>query len=236
MKLFSQPELKQRKDQELTREILRTEEMQKVAEKARKGMANAEADFKEMLATHKEKWAKEEQEHTVRLRQMASEIDGLEERKKQALIPIQVYKQMADEKMNEAVAAEEVVAKKEEEIEDLREKLEDRLDEVGEREGEVRIREARADYRELGLNSQSDIIDARSKELSKKIAEFTAKKENDEKDIYERKELLFLKERDLVAREATLKRNLEALVAREKQLEDQRQTLEREYERLRKPK
>ena len=102
MKLLSLKQVNDTRATEVARDILRTQEIQEVADKTRKSLANAQADFSNTLASHKERWAKEEEKYKERKVKMEREIDILEKRKTQALIPISMYQKEADEKMKEA--------------------------------------------------------------------------------------------------------------------------------------
>lgn len=231
MKLFSANELKQKKDLDMTREVLRTQEMQKVADKARKEMSNSEADFKEMLAKNKEKWSQEELEHAQRVKEMEAEVKVLENKKQQALIPIEIYKDSANELMKEAARLIGVAKQHEDENEELKENLEDKLDDVGDREIKVSDRESKVLLREQGSLLQNQQIIEGVKKLSKEMSLFTAKKLKEEKDIEEIKTALFLKERTLVAKEETLNITKKTLEEWEIRLKDQRNVLETELKR-----
>lgn len=234
MKLFTNAELKDLKAKEQSREILRTQEMQKVADKARKNMATAEADFKLTLAKFKDQWAEEEKKHAIRIRGMSSEIQTLEDRKKDALIPISVYKKQAEEKMKEAMQFKKQFQHEYNEIEDLRELLEDKLDDVAERNKLVDKFEENLVSREKGIKMQEKSTEQALKELNKQMSSFLVDKEKGERDIKERKKVLFLKERSLLSKQESLKRTEKSLHEWSIKLKDERDTLDRIYQRQKK--
>ena len=78
MQLLKPQENKDLKSAQDLRNIIRTQEILKAEQDARLKLANAEADFNNTLAKNRDKWAKEEETHSTRVREMNTEIENLE--------------------------------------------------------------------------------------------------------------------------------------------------------------
>ena len=130
MKLFSPQEVRDKKNLETARDILRTKEVEDVLKRTNQQLAQAEADFASALAKNKRIWANEETEHAKRVSEMSEEIKELEQRKAQALIPIQMYKDQADTLLKEAQEALELAKVREYQARETQNALEDKLDEL----------------------------------------------------------------------------------------------------------
>lgn len=234
MKLFSNAELKEIKAKEQTREILRTQEMQQVADKARKELANAEHDFKLALAERKEVWAIEEQNHNTRVKERNKELSNLEEKRKAAMIPIDDMEKRAAKKLSEAIGLKNNLKKDQEDVDQLREVLEEKLDDMAEKNKRIESVEEQLANREHGIKMQEANISQSAMELSKQMASFLAEKAKGEQDIKERKEALFLKERSLLSKEEALKRTENKLGEWSIHLKEEREVLDRIYTRQKK--
>lgn len=232
MKLLAPVETKDLKQAEVNRELLRTQEMQKVADKTRKELANAEADFKQALVRQREEWIKHEEEHEERVQQMSHEIKVLEKRKEQALIPINIYKDQADLLMSTAQDVKNRAESHEKEVELLQELLEEKLDKVGQKEQDLTRLEKQLLVKQTGLVQQTDLVKEKTELLNQKMLEFAQYQAEQEQIINERKTALVLLDRSQEAREKKLKELDEALNKKAKVLEDQRKTLERAFKRL----
>lgn len=232
MRLMPPAQLADRKAQDLARELLRTEELNKASDKARKELANAEADFKGTLVRQRFQWAQGEEEHTKRTHEMDVEITALEKRKEQALIPIEIYSRQADEKMSEALECLDTAKARELEAEELGEKLQDKLDDVGQQEQDLNKREAKIILRTLNIEQQEKRIQDNSTLISQRWSELIEFQKQSDKDISNQKEELILKERTLLAKEESLNRTEESLRVWDIRLKDERDTLGRAFKRL----
>lgn len=232
MRLLSPLNNKTAKDEQALRDILRTQELNKASDKARKDLANSQADFQTILAKNRLQWALEEQEHDERVKAMAEEINQLESKRKDALLPVEFLKEEAEKWLNEAKGYLEQAKKKDEYNEQLSELLQDKLDTLGQQEQEFKKEVVKLDLRKQGIESQSQAIIMGNKQLTKEMSDFAMIKNQAEKDIDERKTSLFLWQTSLNAQKETNKRTEESLQALARQLEDERQTLQRAFNRL----
>jgi hypothetical protein len=232
MKLLSPSVIKQGQSQQTEREILRTQEVQKIADKTRKELANSEADFRQALLGQRARWEREEQDHTKRVNEAVEEIKVLESRKAQALIPIEVYKKQAETLMQEAQDGLRLVQGRELEAEELLDTLQDKLDAVGQREQDSIIKEKRLFIKEEAIKSQETLTSNKSEELTRAWIDFNKDKELAEFDIRDRKTALFLRDRSQEAREDALNRQEQELKDWSIKLKDERDTLDRAFARI----
>lgn len=234
MKLLSPQPSKNNKEAENIREILRTQDIQKASDKARKNLANAEADFKTSLSRFKEQWALEEETHSKRVSEMTKEVEILEEKKKQALIPIKIYEEEVKVIADEVMKRGSELVLKEEEINTLREKLEDKLDSLGQREQDVALKEQKQALQQSSIESQSLSTVEGIKRLNEQIEAFIANKETREKELKDRETAIILQERTIDAEKESLKRKEKGLSEWAIRLSDERGILDRAWNELKK--
>jgi predicted nucleic acid-binding Zn-ribbon protein len=232
MKLLSPQQNRASKEAENVREMARTQEIQKAAQKARLELSKAEADFKENLSKFKEVWALEEKNHSDRIKEMSKEVDQLEKRKQQALIPISIYKESANKVMQEARQLYDEARQKDEEIAKLREKLEDKLDAVGEREQDMAELGQKLALQRVSIENEGIILAEKTKGLNEQIVAFLAKAESREKELKDRETKIVLQEQTIKAERDSLKRTEKGLEEWAIRLADERGTLERERKRM----
>lgn len=232
MKLLSPNEVRNTKAAELTKDVIRITEYNKAADLARKNMANAEADFLKMLSGQRERWSAEENEYNKVSSEMQSEIKELKRKRDALNIPIEIEREKAHTLFKEAQEVLDKTKQKEQYVESLTELLEEKLDVVAQRETDVRNEEKRIGLLKSGIEDQKDDIKRQAAWLSENIRNFASEKDNETKRLKEVKDLLFLKERDLIAEEYKLKRKEKALERRDIKLEDDKGILKRAYIRL----
>ena len=232
MKLLTPQEVKDTKAKELARDILRVKETTDVVLKTRQRLAEAESDFNKTLAKNREKWAEEEESHFKRVKDMESEIDVLEAKKLNALIPLGILKEGTYDKMEDAVNFLTQLRQREKTLDDSVELLENRLDEVGEKEQNLKQLENRLFLREEGIKRQEENIRINNELLTNQLAEFATTKLKAENNITERITAVILKERSVDAKDELNKRNIKALEDKERALIDERETLARAWKEL----
>lgn len=231
MKLLPTFASKDKQQEEITRKILRTQEVNDMVLKSNAELARAQESFNVTLATNQAKWALEEEEHLQRLQTMIVEIEALEKRKQQALIPIKMYKQEADNMLSEAKILLDKTKEKDEQCEFLQEKLEEKLTEVADREESVAIEENRQKNAQLGIDMQKEQIKISSDKLMQEMTAFHVYRQEEECKLLKRKEEVSLAEINFNARIEKYTRDLEALKIWDIQLKDERATLDREIKR-----
>ncbi len=232
MKLMSPTQLKDTKAVELQRDLLRTQELNELADKARKNLANAQADFTKTLSDNRQQWAKDENEHAKRVTEMGKEIETLEARQAKALEPVHLREKEADELLAKAQSLLTEVKQREENAQGLISIFQDKLDNLGAREQDVITSENRARLMLTGAEQQQEHVKTQVASLTKAIADFATEKLAWNDKMGDRSEDLEMQELSLKAKAENLKRTEEALVNWELQLKDREGTLKRNLERL----
>lgn len=233
MKLLSPSELRDTKAQDTAREILRTKEINKASDEARKKLANAEADFAHMLEGQRARWLKEESDHSKDVAERQAELRVLEARRQKALEPIEILEKKVQDTLQEAQIALQSVLKREDDATDLYERLQTALDAVGAREVDVLSREHKAEVREQNILVQETVTKKNSEQIIQSFKEFDAYKKQTEKELDKLRTALTLQERSLDARADKLQRTEDKLATWSEQLKDERDTLERAFSRIR---
>lgn len=231
MRLLSPFAQKDKQQEEITRKILRTQEVNEMASIADVNLARTQQEFNSALALNRSKWVLEEEEHANRIKDMSKEIEALEERKKQALIPINVYKKEIDILIKEAQEIVKQAKEKEEQADYLLEKLETKLTDVSDRETIVSDEEKRLTIARQGIEIQQETTKQGVEQLSKEMILFHEKQRQEEENLLKRKKEVALAEISFNSKTKKYARDIEALKIWEIQLKDERETLDREYKR-----
>ena len=232
MKLLAPNENKDLREKEATLQILRTQELEKAAKEARLKLADSQADFQSTLALNRQKWAEEEDEHRQRVNERKAEIDALEAKRMNAMIPIDILKSSAEEQLKDAEDYAKSVREREEEAESLTELLQDKLDEVGQREQDVSHKEKELEIREVGIENQIQSTVSGVKKLSQDLAEFLAYKELTEKQLKESNQALEETQIKLSNREFELDKLQKSLNEQAIRLQDERGVLGRAFKEV----
>lgn len=232
MKLLSPFQSQEKQQTEVTRKLLRVQEVEELAKRANERLARAESDFNSVLAKNQLRWLQEEEDHQKMVKEMADEVEILENRKKQALIPIEIYKKEADDLLLEARKIVLRSKEKEENNDILAERLEEKLTEVADREISLKLQEQQLESKKLGISSQQETLKKSVAKLSEEMIAFHEKQKAEEASLLERKKEISLAEINFSAKREKYARDLEALITWDKQLKDERATLERAFARL----
>lgn len=236
LKLFTPQEAKSANSAQNTRDVLRTREIKKMMEKSHTELAKYEADFSAMIARHKEKWAQEEQNHAIRTAEMGQEVRALEERRKDALIPIEIEKQKADTMIDEATKRLGEVEKKERDNDELKDVLMQRIEDVSERESAVKDEEEKILEMRRGVELERATNTANTKALSEAIEKFNMYVSSETTALDHKRTEITLRERSIEARREALGRKEKSLATRETQIKDKQETLTRAFDEFRKNK
>jgi len=232
MKLLTPSQVQDTRAQELARSAMRSKELNDASDKARKRLADAEGDFSKVLAGQRLRWAKEEEEHTEIIAKRERELKLLEEKRKKALEPIESIQRAAQDALSNAQNATESALRRESDAEALSERLQDKLDAVGQREIDVVIREQRSKAKELNLKAQQEVADMNTKLANKGLGELISKRSAFEAEMAKLRTALTLQERSLDAKAEKLSAKEAKLEILARQLQDQRETLERAFIRI----
>ncbi len=232
MKLFSPAEVGSRNSQQVTRDILRIQEVKEELKRQEMNLANSEAQFSESLVRQKEKWAQEIETHIKEKSAMEQEVRALESRRKQALIPIEFEREKAQNVLREAQELLQKSKEKEIHLDVLQESLEKRLDDVSERELNLSSEEKALEMKQLAILHQQKTVNENTKALSESIQKFNDYVQVENDKIQQGKKEIFLEQQSIQARKEMLDRREEELHILSIQLEDGRKTLQRAFQRI----
>lgn len=203
----------------------RITELQGLIVQKYKELAQAEADFNDTLTRQRKTWSEEEKVYTSKVFIIRGEIEALEERRRQALIPLTKRAEELDTKASALAEYEKILKQSDADIADKAEMLVKRLDEVAERELQADKVAKNLAVREDGVKAQAAQVAtgsvllteamtkasqesaARERELSLKEASVKAK----ETQITERERKVNEKEAGFANRELAIKDQYEAL-------------------------
>lgn len=192
-----------------------------------KELAEAEVNFDIALKRQHDTWAKEEKEHIEKVIHVTKEVEVLEERRKQALIPLEERAKELETHDRNLRERELALDLRETDLNDSAQVLADRLDEVSERE-------QKAFENAQSLLIQREDIDGRRKDLKANTDTFTraftkATGELTERELVVRREEIALKNRavTLKEREDAVSEKEAGFVNRERSIQDKRETLDR---------
>ena len=145
---------------------------------------------------------------TLRKEELTKEVNGLEQRRAEALKPIESIRAEADTHLNEAKQALARAEEKErgadtkyEQNVDLAEKLEEKKDELAEREDKVTIREDRATVEESRLKDSANALTDKWVKLHSETNRINVDFENREKRISDREKVLDIRQAQQEERE-----------------------------------
>lgn len=232
MKLLTPKQTSDIKGQETAREILRTQEIHNLAEEERRKLTKAEMEFEQALAGQRARWAMEELEHSKIKKEMQKEIEELERKKLNALIPVDILEKSATEKLEESEKFLKELQLREKSNEETAEILQDRLDEVGEREQTVIQAEKHIKLEKEGIERQKEATIDGIKNLNEAMQNFAQRSANAEKDIEERKKAIFIQDRSLNALKEQLEGKEKELNAIAIRLRDERGVLDRAFKEV----
>lgn len=163
-------DLKERKEAE----VIRAAELDALIKAKHQELRKADEDFKNTIAAHRFQWTQVEAEHRNRLQALLSQTELLERRREQALIPLTIKESELDNKDGALTKREEIIRKREEELEAQGLNLQARLDAISEREGHVDGLLALQTVREEGIQHQAEQIKINSDRLTKAITDSKA--------------------------------------------------------------
>lgn len=232
MKLLTPSQTKDLKDQQIMRGIIRTQELDKAENEARRNLANAEADFFATLARHREQWALEEEAHHQRVIEQQAELAALEVQKLNALIPFKILKDGTLERLGDAEAYLKQLQDREERNDDLAELLEDKLDATGVKEQDLLKWEQKLVIQQDNVDRQTKATTTAANLLSEQVAEFMAYKISEQKGMAST--LLSLQEREqtISITEVNLSDKAIELLEQAARLADERTVLARAWDEL----
>ena len=203
------------RDTDRTRSIRLQEE---IAKKYRE-LEEAERFFNETLQQHREIWKDEESKHLDKVQEIRDEVDALEARKREALIPLTERKRILDTRDSALDEREASLDARSVDLERGAESLQQRIDEVSEREIRATEVSEALSRQKLGIDLQRQEMQQHSGQMSialsdaakqleatrKQAADILAAAESKAKSIEMREMRVSQREIDVEAKEVLYK-------------------------------
>ena len=234
IKLFSPAENDSKKQSETARDVARIEILRGEIVKAQKELGEVKSKFDVTMAEQRQFWAKEEQEHLIKINSLTKEVLVLEERQKTALFPIAPIERKAYdnlEKSKQTLLESKLQKEKNDELEEL---LQDKIDSLSERETELDKREKKIQVSETSLDYQRIQVGALTNDLSRKWSEFYNTSTEKDREFGEHNRSIEIHRKDLDHREDVLLEAQLKLKDEQEKVVSDRQTLKAAFEELKK--
>lgn len=236
MQLLSPSQTRNQKEDENTRTILRTQELRELERDSRISSAKAEADFQSLLVSQRKRMEQEEAAHASRIAEMQAEVDKLEAAKINAMVPFEILKESAEERMAYATQYAKELREREDNVEETTELLERKLSEVAERQSKLDQYGMELARKQDGIDRQADLMKGSNITLTKAMTDFAAEKLAGEADITSRTEAVTRRETSVRdAEESNIKESIR-LEDMAKRLADERGVLDRAFAEVRRMK
>jgi len=231
VKLLSRVEARSAQETEVRRHAARLVEVAEALKEQQIALNAAEEAFNKRLEEQRASWEAEEEGHRQDIARLKEEVRMLEERRRDALIPVEIERSKADALVKEA--AEHLAAARTamSDAQKLQELLEDRLDEVGQREQDVQGREETVAERERGAAAQAAMTAAGAQKLAEDEHAFRSLARSQSADLAELERRLTARIAVLEDREAKVAADAEANRIERRRLQDLAATLKRAQER-----
>jgi hypothetical protein len=232
MKLLQPSQIKDLKSQEVVKQILRAKEVENIVNNNNLKLAKSEMDFNTALVRYREVWEEEEKAHRQAVNAKEKEIEILEKKKQQALIPVQELIDKYTNQLKEIDTMRKELKQKEITIEETTELLQDKLDMVADKENVLIIKEKELQNKQHSIDIQNDMSKRGAELLTKQITDFNLKQSIAEQKLLDKGKELRLVEINLNAKADKNKRDVEVIEKERIRLNDMRITLERAMQRL----
>lgn len=231
MKLFTPTEVVTNKERQATVDLKRIGVINSEIAKKRQELDAVTSEFEKTLERQRENWEKEQAEAITVMNILNSEVQVLEERKRQALMPLQEKEKELNAFQTSLEERDVELASNLSRVESHLERLEEKLSQVAEREVEVARIAKIQENRQKGIDMQSEQIKQQSKALTESIKtsfEVITEREN---ELAKRELELTMRTNALISRENELNNIEQSFKDRERVLQDKYETLQRTIER-----
>lgn len=232
MKLFSPLEVNNSKEKEISVGIQRLASLNKEITRKRQELEKLNLEFEISGERQNIQWEKDKAENAKICNALIKEVQILEERKKQALLPL-------TEKWKEIEVIEQKLKQKEVDLEEKDEKLSEQLELLEEKLSSLGEREINADklgkqqaIAQEGIDSQKAQIALQAKQMNETIVKATIEAKARETAISKRESAIKLRELALEDKLKEIEQIEAGYASREKAIKDKYETLNRTLERI----
>lgn len=227
MKLFTVADLVSKKEAQTVADIRRLQTVSKELLQSHQNLNKLEADFALTIEKQREQWTEENNAQALIVTNLLNEVRRLEERKQQALIPLEQRAQELDNERKELSRWESELAQKTDSLTDEAELLQEKLSAVAERESHAKKVGRELQLASDGIAAQKAQIALQAHELGKEITSAIQADIERQNAVQRREIAMNLKEGGMIAREERLTLLDQDLSMREDRLKDRYLMLER---------
>ena len=227
MKLFTVAQQVSSREAITTSEIKRLDTVNKELTKKRHELEQLEADFVVLIDRQREQLEVLQSKNIKELNTFTSQVQVLENRKQQALIPLEVEAKKLDTEHKGLSLWEARLKERQEEIEEQAEILQERLSEVSGRESDVNHIAKKQVISQQGIDAQRAQVALQSKEMSNAMVSTIAEFNTRDSSISRRETVSSLKEEQLASKEKEIIARENDFARREALLADRYAMLER---------
>lgn len=226
MKLLTTPQGKSRRELDNATQELRGLELDKALVAKRRELVELDRLLEKNLSEKGAQNYEEEKKWQQKIRALTDEVEGLESRRKSALVPLQEREQSVQDRESALLQREERLLIKETDVETTKDLLEDKLDTVSEREQDAERYASTLNAREFTVQFKEEQVEKRLGALTQILRESFEEIESSQKESARKKALIkgrniTVSERERLAdlREADFARREEAILDRYRTLQ-----------------
>ncbi len=232
MQLLKIQEQKKKVDVEQKLQVLRSQEIGEELETKRAQLNVLNDDFDKAMAVQSNIFEIEKSKLGTEIASLEREVDELERRKKQALLPLEEREKSIEDEKQKLRRAKELLDSGNEDLETNTELLKERIDAVSERELQVTNGENSLDLRRKGVESQATSVTHQSRALSEHMQVFALQVASEKRSIFSEQQKLEAT-KIYIDNERIRQQKREIQFSNERRaLLDAYKTLERNYQRL----
>lgn len=229
MKLFTPNETKTLSKKQTSEDVVRIAYLQGTLNRLQKQTNDASASFKALLAEQRQIYSEEKEKLQAEVRELVNQVNALEARKANALIPVQGLKAEAEKALAEATKLLAENEKRAEELEEMTQVLTERTDAVSTREQVAEEKEVALNSKIEGALREADIISSSHQRLNKMLADFQSRVESTDASLARRENAI--QERERLHAQA-VEEHIKRVTAEERSLADRRAALDRAFGEL----
>lgn len=232
MKLLTVEQSKYQANELLARDIMRANEIKDVLKRYEDRLVKSEKDFEEKLRLQREIWKTDLSAFLVEKDSLSKQVEFLQEKQKQALIPLTMREKNVESMEKELSQQIQVVKKGRQDNEEMKDLLAEKLNRVGEQETDMAQREVTLQIREKGCEDQRKSIALQAKELTLTMTKFQEEYEKKTHELSARETIVNQKnlaveerEKSIINTEKDLKKKESSLKERYAQLEQSKKQI-----------
>lgn len=209
----------------------RAVELQELVVKKHRELSDIEKLSEEALTRNRAIWVAEEESHLLRVGELTKEVVALEERKKEAIVPLTKRKEELDTVASALRTLKESLDARRADLDEESDLLKVRLDEVSERAIQLDSRNAQLASQEEGVQAQVEHLRLTSEGFTETMAQTASAHREKERVLELREAKVHTKEMYVAERERIVKEKEKTFADRERAIQDAYETLERTKKR-----